>query len=274
MCAAKCSKKTLHQQAVGQTGSGAEVSIKLSKDGLDMSVKDTTQDIKLPAEDAAENRRAGEKAVADDISIDRHGGWGTFIVLAFIFVFLQILGVFFGFRWGFAGKDSPAAYRAIGAGRYSSYADVREHYKDIADTAQSKLEHLQQKLMSRNSLSGTDGLHTTKTFYDFMDAERVRETSERAKELHHAAQRGAMEKTQATNTSNAATAFATTPQETLEAAMQKLQAMGDDKEAKRTYIQGLPDVLNGQVKQALKTQKEAAARQSSQHDAELDELLS
>ena len=189
------------------------------------------------------------------------------------------MGVFFGFRWGFAGKDSPAAYRAIGAGRYSSYADVREHYKDIADTAQSKLEHLQQKLMSRNSLSGTDGLHTTKAFYDFMDAERVRETAERAKELHHAAQRDAMARTQATNAAtpssspHAATAFATTPQETLDVAMQKLHALGDDKESKKAYIQSLPDDLNGQVKLALKAQKEAAARKASQRDSELDELL-
>lgn len=265
-------EKQLHQQVVGQTNAGAELSVKLSKDGLDMSVKDAPKGIKLPAEDAAENRRASEKAMADDVSIDRHGGWGTFIVLAFIFVFLQILGVFFGFRWGFAGKDSPAAYRAIGAGRYSSYADVREHYKDIADTAQSKLEHLQQRLMNRNSESGIDGLHTTKTFYEFMDVERVRETADRAKELHHAAQRGAMEKTQAANVA-AAVSSAARPAETLEVAMQKLHGMGDDKEAKKSYIQSLPESLKEQVMQALKRQKEETARQASQRDAELDKLL-
>lgn len=276
-------EKQLHQQVVGQTSGGAELSVKLSKDSLDMSVKDSSQGIKLPAEDAAENRRADEKAVADDVNIDRHGGWGTFIVLAFIFIFLQILGVFFGFRWGFVGKDSPAAFRAIGAGRYSSYADVREHYKDIADTAQSKLEHLQQKLMNRNSESGTDGLHTTKAFYDFMDAERVRETADRAKELHHAAQRGAMEKAQSAPAApsivpaarvEVTAPVASAPVETLDAAMKKLQTMGDDKEAKRTYIQSLPEALNGQIKQTLKTQKEAAARRISERDAELDDLLS
>lgn len=275
-------EKQLHQQVVGQTGSGADLSAKLPNDGLDMSAKLSSQGIKLPAEDAAENRRADEKAMADDVNIDRHGGWGTFIVLAFIFIFLQILGVFFGFRWGFVGKDSFAAYRAIGAGRYSSYADVREHYKDIADTAQSKLEHLQQKLMERNSGTGIDGLHTTKAFYDFMDAERVRETADRAKELHHATQRGAMEKAQPVPAAPSAVAAAPvkvtapvahTTVDLLDAAMQKLQAMGDDKEAKRTYIKSLPDDLNGQVKQALKTQKEAADKKASQRDADLDDLL-
>ena len=269
-------EKQLHQQVVGQASNGAELSAKLSKDGLDMSVKDARQGLKLPAEDAAENKRASDKAQEDDVSIDRHGGWGTFIVLAFIFVFLQILGVFFGFRWGFAGKDSEAAFRAIGGGRYSSYADVREHYKDIADTAQSKLEHLQQKLMNRNSMSGNDGMHTTKTFYEFMDVERNRETGDRAKELQHAAQRGAMEKSQAASTyarQPAVVASAEPAAETLDSALLKLAAMGNDKDAKKAYIQNLPEALQSQVMQALKTQKEQANIKARQNDAELDSLL-
>ena len=275
-------EKQLHQQVVGQTNSGADQSAKLPSDSLDMSSKPSRQGIKLPAEDAAENRLAEEKAMSDDISIDRHGGWGTFIVLAFIFIFLQFLGVFFGFIWGFVGKDSPAAFRAIGAGRYASYADVREHYKDIADTAQSKLEHLQQKLMERNASGGIDGLHTTKSFYDFMDAERVRETADRSKELHHAAQRGAMEKAQLVPVAPAP--VTTTPTEiavpvthsavdSLDAALQKLHAMGDDKEAKGAYVRSMTDDLNRQVKQALRAQKEAAAQKASQRDTDLDDLL-
>lgn len=275
-------EKQLHQQVIGQSSGGVELSVKLSKDGLGMSAKDASQGIKLPAEDAVESKRASDKAQEDDVSIDRHGGWGTFIVLAFIFVFLQILGVFFGFRWGFGGKDSESAFRAIGGGRYSSYADVREHYKDIADTAQSKLEHLQQKLMNRNSLSGNDGMHTTKTFYEFMDMERNRETSDRAKELQHAAQRGAMEKAQAAShfTPPPATAAVAppaprmeTPVETLESAMHKLTALGEDKNAKKAYIQSLPASLQAQIMQALKDQKEQAAIKARQNDAELDSLL-
>lgn len=269
-------EKQLHQQVLGQNGGTTELSAKLSKDGLDMSVKSNGQGIKLPTEDAAANKRALDKAQEDDVSIDRHGGWGTFVVLAFIFVFLQILSVFFGFRWGFAGKDSAPAYKAIGGGRYSSYADVREHYKEIADTAQSKLEHLQQKLMERNSNTGTDGLHTTKTFYEFMDLERVRETDDRAKELQHAVQRGEMERTQAANTYARAafTAPITEPTEiTLASAMHELDRMGQNKEAKKVYVQTLPDVLKSEVMQALKAQKEQAADQTRKRDAELDDLL-
>lgn len=269
-------EKQLLQQVVGQSSNGAELSVKLSKDGLDMTAKDGRKGIKLPAEDATENQRANDKALAEDVSIDRHGGWGTFIVLAFIFVFLQILSVFFGFRWGFAGKDSKSAYRTIGGGRYSSYADVRGHYKDIADTAQSKLEHLQQKLENRNRLFGTGGEHTTKTFYDFMDGERNRESGERAKDLHHSAQRGAMEKSQTISTyaRHPVVAASTEPAaETIDSAMQKLGAMGNDKDAKKDYIQNLPEALKTQVMQALKTQKEQADIKARQSDAELDSLL-
>lgn len=275
-------EKQLHQQVVGQSSNGNQQGQPV--DSLDMS---SSIAIKLPADDAAENRRADDKAIADDVNIDRHGGWGTFIVLAFIFIFLQILSVFFGFRWGFVGKDSPAAFRAIGSGRYSSYADVREHYKDIADTAQSKLEHLQQQLMNRNSLSGTDGLHTTKTFYDFMDTERARETEERAKELQHARLRGDMEKTKGV-TPPSAQAPANTPapapiqaesedaialHTALAVTMQQLSLMGSDKDTKRAYVTSLPEALKMQVMQALKKQKEDQARLASQRDAELDTLL-
>jgi len=294
-------EKQLHQQVTSQAENGSELSVKVANDGLNITSKESSQGIQLPAADAAESKRASDKAAADDISIDRHGGWGTFIVLAFIFVFLQILSVLFGFRWGFAGNDSKDAFRSIGAGRYSSYADVREHYKDIADTAQSKLEHLQQKLMNRNSISGNDGAHTTKTFYDFIDGERIRETADRAKELQHATERGRMENAQAMNKASiaapASAATGVTPvvappvqQQPVHApesiamhagaeagglsdALQQLASMGDDKDAKKAYIQSLPDGLRVQVMQALKDKKDETVRLASQRDAELDDLL-
>jgi hypothetical protein len=263
-------EKQLHQQVVGQAVSTTELPAKLSKDGLDMSVKENRQGIKLPAEDAAQNKRATDKAQEDEASIDRHGGWGTFIVLAFIFVFLQILSIFFGFRWGFAGKDSESAYRAIGGGRYASYADVLAHHKDVADTAQSKLEHLQQKLMNNNTNTGTDGLHTTKTFYEFIDLERERETNQLAKEKQRTAQHADMEKrkTAGTYVQVSATDPMTEPATvTLDEAMRYLDKMGENKEDKKAYVRNLPDALQTEVIEALKGQ------QALKRDKELDDLL-
>jgi hypothetical protein len=276
-------EKQLQQHITGQTSSAAtNVSVSIGSDGLNMSANQTGKGIQLPAEDAAANRSADQKAVADEVNIDRHGGWGTFIVLAFIFVFLQIMGIFFGFRWGFAGHQSEDAFNAIGAGRYSSYADVREHYKNIADTAQSKLEHLQQRVMERNSISGNDGLHASRSFYDFMEMERNREAGERHRELERTAQRGLMESSAAVAPAatlptspvpSTPSVSASADISTLAQVLQKVQAMGEDKDAKKAYIQSLPASQKTEVMRALKARKEEELRLASQQDAELDNLL-
>lgn len=259
-------EKTLHQEVVGRS-SQAEVVLSVNADGLDMSVKGGDGG-NLPDADLAQNQAAKDKAVTDEVSIDRHGGWGTFIVLAFIFVFLQILGVIFGFKWGFAGQNSKAAFKAIGGGRYTSYSDVREHYKEIADAAQAKLETLQQKLMDRNAQIGTDGMHASKTFYDFMEMSREEENRDHTNQRQHTAQKTAtLHKAEVAPPPVVSTL-------TLGEAMQQLNAM-QDKDAKKDYIHSLPQTLQTEVLAAIKAAKEAekANSQRSQLDAELDNLL-
>lgn len=276
-------EKQLQQQITGQSSdSQANTTGSPASDGLNMSGASAGK-LTLPAADAAANRNADQKAKEDEVNIDRHGGWGTFIVLAFIFVFLQILGVIFGHQWGFAGKESSAAFAAIGAGRYASYADVREHYTTIADAAQSKLENLQQRLMERNSLSGNDGLHTSKTFYDFMESEHDRETLTRQKEINRTAGRQRMEtelpvaKSAPPVAPSVASAApkATERKDTLSLTeiLQQLQSMADDKEKKKAFIQSLPEHLQTDTLQALKAQKEEQVRKANQRNEELDDLL-
>jgi hypothetical protein len=175
-------EKTLLQETVGQNTSSASVSIQMTNDGLNMTA---TSRPALPAADAASDKEAQRKAIRDGNDIDRHGGWGTFIVLAFIFVFLQILGVVFGYKFGFAGQNSAEAYRAVGGGRYATYQEVREHYRAIADTAQSMLEALQQRLMYRNAMTGNTGQHTSRTFSDFMEETRDEEARDHQNEQDH-----------------------------------------------------------------------------------------
>lgn len=269
-------EKQLQQQVTGQASNApVNVAVSIGNDGLNMSVHQPGKNIQLPSDDDAANRNAMQRAAIDEANIDRHGGWGTFIVLAFIFVFLQILGVFFGFRWGFAGHQSEDAFNAIGAGRYSSYADVREHYKNIADAAQSKLEHLQQKIMERNGGSGNDGLHATRTFYEFMETERNREAAERQQEIQRTAQRGRMEVPLPISVTSASvcTPVVVDAPASLNDILQTLQNFGHNKDAKKTYIQTLPADLQGHVVLALKRQKEDATRLMNERNAELDDLL-
>jgi hypothetical protein len=261
-------EKQLQQEVTGQLGHAGSSS-KSGMDALDMAASDKA----LPDADIASNKEADDKAVRDEANIDRHGGWGTFIVLAFVFVFLQLLGVIFGYRWGFAGKNSAEAFRAIGNGRYATYADVREHYREIADAAQSKLENLQQKMMDRNSVGGTTGQHLHKTFLDFMQESREEEAKDRNNERQHASAKAAQ--------SLSAVAApvkqppAATPQEslaTVEKVIEQLDAL-TDKEAKKTLLASLPEALDAEVRAALKARKEEAERKSRERDAELEDLL-
>lgn len=266
-------EKTLHEEVVGKSAQMSTAS-PANSDGLNMALKEASNPA-LPDADVAQNQAAKNKAVMDETNIDRHGGWGTFIVLAFVFVFLQILGVIFGYRWGFAGQNSAAAYQAIGGGRYTTYTDVREHFKEIADTAQSKLESLQQKLMARNAERGTDGMHTTKTFYNFMEISRQEESRDRANEWKHTAQNAALHPatTVAPIVASATEITAAVPL-TVDEAVRQLE-LRQDKDAKKDYIHSLPQSLQGDVLSAIKAAKEAekadAAR--AQLDAELDDLL-
>ena len=269
------------QQTVVSSQNQTEVESSANADGLDMTVNGADSKA-LPDADMAQNQSAKDKAVQDEVSIDRHGGWGTFIILAFIFIFLQLLGVLFGFKWGFAGRDGKSAYKAIGNGRYTSYADVRERYSEVADAAQAKLENLQQQMMKRNADIGTEGMHTKNTFLGFMEVSRLEESRDRSNQDLHANQQAASAQVEI---SKAATLQEQTHQNmdaplTISQAMQQLNTL-QDKEDKRAYIKSLPVSMQAEVKSALvlakaEAEKLKAAQDHAQQDkldAELDDLL-
>jgi len=101
---------------------------------------------------AAASRTAAERQLAEEeVQIKRRGGWGTLIVLVVIFFFLQLLGMFFGYRYSFNGRLSTDAYRALKADRFSSYSELMQYYDRIADIAQAKVERLQHLIEQRHA---------------------------------------------------------------------------------------------------------------------------
>ena len=265
-----------------------------TNNSLDMSSKN----VKLPDSDSAANSDADKKVVNEEASIDRHGGWATFIVLAFVFVFLQILGVIFGYRWGFAGENSTEAFRDIGYGRYSSYTAIREHYRQVADTAQAKLAVLQQRIMAKNSNYGTSGQHLSKTFRDYIQETRIVDEVERGNERKHADAVAVV--AQAPSTVKAPVTPAPPAQSTLDSApahiptptpvsvtasvathansnvdqiLVQLEQLGEDKTAKLELIKALPAELGISVRAALKLMKDEKERKARESDAELEDLL-
>lgn len=89
----------------------------------------------------------------------RKGGWGTFIVLAVIFIFLQIMGILVGLKTGFVGKESSEARKFIGSFRsreqFKSYYDRKKNV--IAQIAQKNLEKLQGMMVSNSLKTNIDG---------------------------------------------------------------------------------------------------------------------
>lgn len=122
----------------------------------------------LPKELMSEAATAEAKALQDSQHLDREGGWTTFIILAVIFVFLQILGIILGFKYGFAGLQSNHAYKALGNGQYHTYGEVLQALDELISVAQARLETLQQRLEEHNSLHGNQSIDTSKNFRSYL----------------------------------------------------------------------------------------------------------
>jgi len=268
-------EKQLQEQITGKTNAPAEISITIGKDGLNFS-GGNGKSFNLPAADAEENKKIDKKVAADEASIDRQGGWGTFIVLAFVFIFLQIIGVYFGYHWGFAGKYSPQAYRSTQG--FSTYEEVLQRYEVISDTAQSKLTNLQQKLMDRNADLDNSGAHASLTFKEYMRLWREQQGLERQQQQLHAdrvatndlSRHNSLSLNPNTVSSQNISSHSLTP---LEVALFELGKI-EDKDARKVFVLGLDDSIKGGVIAELKRRKEeeeklAAAKQNT----ELDGLL-
>jgi hypothetical protein len=236
----------------------------------------------------------------------------TFAILAVLFVFLQGLGVLFGYRWGFAGQNSKAAFKALGKGKYLTYGDVRTASQQFIDKAQNQLENLQQRMIQFHAQEGTGkAVHPNKSFLDFLDDTDHQESEYRSKKRRahqqeqqlaqedherHQALRGVKEaaplrEKQGGNAAAAdaaaadaaaadAAAAAAAPAvaqsvraSEVDAAVRRIDSLGDDAQAKRAFIDTLPDAVFTEVKQVLQDRKQARDAARQQRAAEIEDLL-
>lgn len=101
---------------------------------------------------------------ADNNQLEEHynfiieGSIITYITLAIIFIFIQILGVIFGFKWGFVGKESLTAYEGLNGFKTKEDFEyyVEENLEYIQKIAEQKLTELQQKMKINRSISLSD----------------------------------------------------------------------------------------------------------------------
>jgi len=89
---------------------------------------------------------------------NQKGGDATFMILGLLFVFIQILGIFFGMHYDFAGRESKEAYECLrGFSTKKAFLSYYERAKThIARIAQRQLQKLQHKMNIINDNSGTD----------------------------------------------------------------------------------------------------------------------
>jgi hypothetical protein len=147
-----------------------------------MRAKSTQRfELNTPAANRGDAVAAEHKMIQEEISIKRRGGWATLIILSIIFFFLQLLGIFFGYRYSFNGRLSKDAYRALKADRFSSYSELLQYYDRVADIAQSKVERLQQ-LIEQKYGDATAGSMRSRQ-YSFRDYLQARESQRRDKPL-------------------------------------------------------------------------------------------
>jgi len=102
------------------------------------------------------------KSEASSTSIEdetnQKGGDATFVILGLLFVFIQILGIFFGMHYDFAGRESKEAYECLkGFSTKKAFLSYYERAKThIARVAQRQLQKLQHKMNINNDNMGTD----------------------------------------------------------------------------------------------------------------------
>jgi hypothetical protein len=127
----------------------------------DETVSDAKDDLSAlfsGEEKSATAGTANSNAESIEDETNRKGGWATFIILGLMFVFIQILGIFFGMHWDYAGRESREAYECLrGFSTKNAFLAYYERAKThIARVAQQQLQKLQHKMNINNDNSGTD----------------------------------------------------------------------------------------------------------------------
>jgi len=251
--------------------------------GLDMA-----QPTLIPEADMRSDLEADGKAVEEAAQYDLHGYWVTFAILAVLFVFLQGLGVLFGYRWGFAGQNSKAAFKSLGKGKFQTYGDVRASAQQFIDKAQNQLENLQQRMIQRHAEEGSGkAIHPNKHFLDFLDGadQQQSEYRTRQRQALQAEQERARDEADRMSRTRLVQADKEQAQvhgaehslqartAEVEAAIRELDRLVGDAEGRGNYLTSLSDELLSEVKIALKERKESQQAAKRQRLAEIEDLL-
>lgn len=208
----------------------------------------------LPPEVVASQQEADQKADVDHNAAEHSEGLAAFITLAIIFVVTQIVGIYAGFKWGFAGKDSKEAYKTTRG--FATYSDFVAFYDPILHEVQSLLSDLRQRLEDHITVKRGSA---SKTFLDYLSEKREEMDQHQART---AAQNIAPRHVPDPTPSVAAESPAeNVPESSVTELLATFDALGS-KEEKLDFLLKLNEPENSEIKKIL------AERKRKQHEAE------
>lgn len=124
--------------------------------------------MELPDEITEPQQAADKKALVEIQSAMRQEGMAAFIMLAFIFIITQIVGIGAGYKYSLAGNQSKKALKeTIGFESYEAYLQSLVFVRDLAN---QRLKALQAKLESESN--SHRNLH--KTFDDYLEYQKAK----------------------------------------------------------------------------------------------------
>ena len=214
----------------------------------------------IPAELAKPQKDADLAARAEALSNEKGEGLAAFIMLALIFVVTQIVSIYAGYKYGFAGKQSAAAYR--GTRGYATYDDYMDRFEPMIQVGQAKLQTLQRNL---SALGGNVRLSLNKTFDDYICDAEARRRSRREASLGSGLPANP---TAVPLASNAVSEAVTLPD-----ALARIAALPASQERK-AYVASLPEALRTQLIDHRRNEvKREEDERKVQQQRDLDELF-
>jgi hypothetical protein len=126
-------------------------------------------DMALPDEVQKPQQQADAVAVEETNGSEKQENLAGFLMLGFIFVFTQIVGVVFGYKYGFVGLETyPSPFKKTGAYAdtrgFTNYETYRRQLDEVIDHINSRLKNLQNKLKDLHG--NKHGLN--KSFRDYL----------------------------------------------------------------------------------------------------------
>lgn len=147
------------------------------------------ESINLPADLVSPQQEANAQANDENANSTKVEGLSAFVMLGFIFVITQIVGMGAGYKYGFAGRETYKSANGANAtwfwsrkdgayantGGFSTYNSYFQTFEPMMDLINGRLKELQHQMQQK----AHENLLLTGTFYDYLQDHKIKSTETR-----------------------------------------------------------------------------------------------